>query len=120
MPINNALIEVGAGAMRTAVTHLSLHSAQPNSSGSNETNAARVSASWGAVGDGSFTATNRAFTGGTPSGAVHSVGFWSAAEGGTFYGYSALDETSDVTFNAAGEYTVSSVSIDGSATGDNE
>ena len=42
------------------------------------------------------------------------VGFWSASTAGTFYGYYAL--TGDQTFNAAGEYTISSLSIPGSST----
>lgn len=114
MPLNDAALNVGAGAIRTAITHLSLHSSTPNSSGSNETTAARVAAGWGAVaGSGDFSATNKAFTGVASSGAVTHVGFWSASTSGTFYGYQAL--TGDQTANSAGEYTVSTVSIDGSA-----
>ena len=115
MPINDALLNVGAGAMRTAASHLSIHTALPNASGSNESTAARKPANWGAVsGSGDFTATNIAFTGGAASGPATHVGLWSAVTGGTFYGYFPL--VGDQTFNAAGEYTVTSVSLDGSAT----
>ena len=114
MALNDAALNVAAGAIRTAITHLSLHSSAPNSSGSNETSAARVAAGWGAVsGSGDFVATGKAFTGVAANGAVTHVGFWSASSGGTFYGYFAL--TGDATANSAGEYTVSTVAVDGSA-----
>jgi hypothetical protein len=55
-----------------------------------------------------------AFTGGAASGAATHAGFWSASSAGTFYGWYAL--TGDQTFNAAGEYTVTGISIPGTAT----
>lgn len=116
MPINDTLLNIGVTAMQNAATHLSLHSAQPDASGSNETTAARVAAGWGAAATGDFaTLTNKAFTGGAAGGPVTHVGFWSAASGGTFYGYLAL--TGDQTFNASGNYTITSLAVPGSATG---
>jgi hypothetical protein len=53
------------------------------------------------------------FTGGAASGAATHLGFWSAATTGTFYGWQAL--TGDQTFNAAGEYTVTGITITGTA-----
>ena len=58
-------------------------------------------------GDGDITWSNIAFTGGAASGPVVRVGYWSASTSGTYYGGSLL--TGDATFNAAGEYTVTSV-----------
>lgn len=112
-PINDALLNVMATAAGAAATHLSLHSGVPNASGSNETSAGRVAAGWGAAANGDITATNKAFSGGASGGAVGYVGFWSAATGGTFYGY--LPVTGDGTFNSAGEYTLNSVTINGGA-----
>lgn len=112
-PINDALLNVGANAMAGAATHLALHSATPNASGSNETSAARVPAGWGAASSGDITTTNKAFTGGAAGGPVAAVGFWSALTAGTFYGY--LPVTGDATFNSAGEYTLNSVTLNGNA-----
>lgn len=115
-PINDALLNVGANAMGAAAAYMSLHTATPNTSGSNESAAPRVASSWGAAATGDITATNRPFTGGTANGAVVAVGFWSAqaAGTGTWYGYLPL--TGDATFNSAGEYTVTSVTLNGSST----
>ena len=113
MALNDTLLNVGANAMAAVATHLSLHSATPNGSGSNETSAARVAASWPSASAGDLTVSNKAFTGGASSGAVTHVGFWSASSAGTFYGYVPL--TGDATFNASGEYTVTSVTLTGTA-----
>jgi hypothetical protein len=102
--------------MKNLITHLSLHTAQPASltSGTNESTAARQAAGWGAVASGGdFSTTNKAFTGGASGGACTHVGFWSAVTGGTFYGYQAL--TGDQTFNAAGEYTITSLTVSGTS-----
>lgn len=115
MALNDTLLNIGVTAMQNAATHLSLHTATPNTSGSNESTAARVAAGWGSAANGDFaTLTNKSFTGGAASGPCVAVGFWSASTAGTFYGYYAL--TGDQTFNAAGEYTISSLSIPGSST----
>jgi hypothetical protein len=53
------------------------------------------------------------FEGGAASGAATHLGFWSAPTGGVFYGFVPL--TGDQSFNAAGEYTVNSISLNGSA-----
>jgi len=115
MALNDTLLNIGVAAMQSAATHLAVHTAQPNASGSNESSASRVASGWGAAANGDFaTITNKVFTGGAASGPATHLGFWSASSGGTFYGWIAL--TGDQTFNAAGEYTVSSVTIPGSAT----
>jgi hypothetical protein len=115
MALNDTLLNIGVTAMQAAATHLSLHSATPNASGSNETTAARVAASWGTAANGDFaTLSNKNFTGGAASGAVAAVGLWSAPTGGTFYGYFPI--TGDAAFNSAGEYTLVSLTIPGTAT----
>lgn len=114
MPLNDALLNVGANAMAAAATHLAIHTAQPDAAGSNQSAAARVAAGWPAAATGDLTVTNKAFTGGAANGPATHLGFWSAASGGTFYGYVAL--TGDQTFNAAGEYTVTSLVVNGSST----
>jgi hypothetical protein len=117
MPLNDAILNTGVTAMQTAITHLSIHTALPNASGSNESTAPRVATGWGAAANGDFaTLTNKAFTGGAANGPALYVGFWNGATlgSGTFYGYQAL--TGDAAFNSAGEYTITSLAITGTAT----
>lgn len=91
------------------MTHASLHSGAPGSTGANETSAGRVALTWTVDADGDLTDTGLAFTGGAASGAVGYIGFWTAASGGTFRGHLPL--TGDATFNASGEYTVTTVTV---------
>lgn len=113
--LNDALLNIGVGAMQAAAPYMQIHTALPNTSGSNEATSTRVACSWPAASNGDFgTLTNKAFTGGAASGPATYVGFWSAITAGTFYGYLPL--TGDQTFNAAGQYTVTSLSIPGTAT----
>lgn len=117
MPLNDATLNIGVTAMQTQITHLSIHTALPNASGSNESTAPRVAAGWGAAANGDFaTLLNKAFTGGAPSGPALYVGFWNGPTlgSGTFCGYQAL--TGDATFNSLGEYTITSLTITGTAT----
>jgi hypothetical protein len=113
--LNDTILNIGAAAMQAAMTHMAIHTAQPNASGSNESAAARQAITWVTAANGDMVATvDLAFTGGAASGAATHVGFWSASSAGTFYGWLPL--TGDQTFNAAGEYTVTGVSIPGTAT----
>lgn len=114
MALNNTALNVMADALRAAATHLSLHSADPGTTGTAVTSHARVAAAWpAATGSGDLSISNKNFTGGAANGAVTHVGLWSAATSGVFYGGFPL--TGDQTSNAAGEYTVASLTIDGSA-----
>ena len=112
MALNNSALDVAGNALAADITHLSLHSADPGAGGANETTAARQPAGW-TVTNGDLVATNRNFTGGTPNGPVTHVGYWTAASGGTFRGSQPL--SGDTTFNAEGEYTVTNVTEDASA-----
>lgn len=114
MALNDTILNTGAAAMQTQAAYASLHTAQPNTSGSNETSAARKAIVWdtAALGDMVLT-TDYTFTGGAASGACTHVGFWTASSGGTFLGWLPL--TGDQTFNAAGEYILTGVTIPGTA-----
>lgn len=115
MPLNDTILNIGAAAMQTAMSHLQIHTAEPNASGSNEATSARQVITWVTAANGDMIATvDLAFTGGAASGPATHVGFWSALTVGTFYGWYAL--TGDQSFNAAGEYTVTGISIPGTAT----
>lgn len=114
MPLTDATLNLTGTYLGTLITHLSLHSADPLTTGANETTAGRQAVTWTVDADGDLTSGSKAFTGGAASGAVTHVGYWSAATGGTFRGSKAL--TGDATFNAAGEYTVNQVTINGTST----
>lgn len=79
-----------------------------------QSSAARVQLA-SSVAGGVITATGvpYAFTGAPSDGATHAL-FFSASSGGTFYGFDAL--TGDQAFNAAGEYSLTSLTITGSST----
>lgn len=79
-----------------------------------EASAARVQlASTVAAGVITATGVPYAFTG-TPSAAATHALFFSANAAGTFYGFDAL--TGDQTFNAAGSYSITALTITGSST----
>ena len=74
----------------------------------------RQAASWDTAANGDMIlTTDENFTGGAASGAATHIGFWSQSTAGTFYGWLPL--TGDQTFNAAGEYTLTAITITGSA-----
>ena len=112
MPINSALLQVGGAAMATAAAYLGLASALPDASGSNATTHGRVASGLTSTA-GVVSTTNKAFTGGAASGPVLYVTYWSALTGGTFYGYNIL--SGDQASNQAGNYTVNTVTLTGSA-----
>jgi hypothetical protein len=108
MAWNDTALNTGAAAMTAAYPYLSLHTTGAVTSSTNESTAARVAASWSAPATGGdVTVTSKAFTGGAASGPVVRVGYWSAATAGTYGGGSLL--TGDQAFNAAGAYTVNSI-----------
>lgn len=115
MALNDAALVLAANAVDGAITHMQLHSGARGAAGtSNVTSAARVAVNGTVDGDGDITWTNVAFTGVAASGAVAEVSYWSALTGGTYYGGATL--TGDATANAAGAYTVTSVTETSSAT----
>lgn len=117
MALNNPAMVVAANALRGAMTHMQLHSADPGASGtSNVTSAARQAVTWSAAtADGDFGLSSTiAFTGVAASGAATYVSLWSASTAGTWYGNFQL--SGDQTANAAGEYNVTALNLNGSAT----
>jgi hypothetical protein len=114
MALNDTILNAGNAEMQSLMTHAQIHTAQPNASGSNEASSGRQAITWVTAANGDLVITQDLnFTGGASSGAATHIGFWSASTSGTFYGWLAL--TGDQTFNAAGEYTVTGVTITGTA-----
>ena len=111
---NAAAVVLAANAVEAAITHMQLHST--NVGGSWGTNAvgARVAVNGTVDADGDTTWTNVAFTGLAANQAIGGVSYWSALTGGTNYGGSAT--SGDATANSAGEYTLTSVTENTSAT----
>ena len=107
MAFNDAGLVVGANAIDVAITHFSIHTTGAVTSSADESTAARVAVNGTVDADGDITWGSTAFTGGAASGPVVRVGYWSALTAGTYYGGTLL--TGDAAFNAAGEYTVTSV-----------
>jgi hypothetical protein len=108
MALTTAGVQVGAAAIAADINGLSLHSANPGTTGASQVGtkqAVTCTATNGVV-----TAPSTAFTGLPASGPVTYAGVWSGA---TFRGGFVL--TGDQTANAAGEYTVDSVTITGTA-----
>jgi Zn-dependent oligopeptidase len=117
MALNNPAMVVAANALRAAMTHMQLHSGDPGAAGTaNVTSAARQPVTWSAAtADGDFgLSASVNFTGVAANGATTYVSLWSAITAGTWYGNFAL--TGDQTANAAGEYTVTALNLNGSAT----
>lgn len=114
MAFTDATLKVGADAIAAAITHVSLHTTGAVTSSANESTAARQAVSWSVDSDADLTAGPINFTGGAASGAVVRVGYWSASSGGTYRGGVLL--TGDAAFNAAGEYTVDSITETGTST----
>ena len=113
MPVNAAFLQLGAVAQAAGATHIALHSAAPDATGSNQTSAARLTANWSTANGVLTLGSAKNFTGGAASGPVTHVGLWSAATGGTFYGWFAIPTGAgnDLTFNAAGQYTLNTFPI---------
>jgi len=118
MPLNDAILNVGVTAMQAQITHLAIHTALPDAAGSNQSTAIRVATGWGAAANGDFaTLVNKVFTGGAPNGPALYVGYWNGGTvgAGTYYGSQAL--VGDQVFSSAGEYTIPTFTLTGSAIG---
>lgn len=114
MALTNATLNLLGTELASLCTHASLHTADPSTTGANESSAARQAVAFNVDADGDLTlSASLNFTGGVASGACTHVGLWSASTGGTFRGGFAL--TGDQTFNAAGEYTVTALTINGTS-----
>jgi hypothetical protein len=116
MALTDAAMVVAANALRSAITHAQLHSGDPGGSGtSNTTTADREAISWSsATSDGDFgLASALNFTGVESSGDVTHITLWTASTDGTHMGTFAL--SGDPAANAAGEYTVTALNFNGSA-----
>lgn len=115
MPFSDAAMQTGANAIRNAITHAQLHSANPTSGVGSEQGARFAVAMGAATADGDFALTTPVTkTGLTANVAIQYVSFWTASTAGTWMGTFAL--TGDLTANAAGEYILNAFTANGSTT----
>lgn len=116
MALTDTTLNLMGTYLTTLATHATLHSADPGTTGTSlVTTAARIALTWAVDADGDLTLSGQAaFTGAAASTAVTHVGLWSAITAGTFRGGFPL--TGDTTTNAAGEYTVTQITINGTST----
>lgn len=117
MALADAAMILAANGLRAGITHMQIHAGDPGAAGTANVapGPARQPISWGAASaDGDFNlAATVAFTGGTAGAAASWISLWSALTGGTFLGRFAL--TGDTTFNSNGEFSVTALPINGSA-----
>lgn len=109
MPLSTFALNSSATHLASITAELSLHTADPGATGTNETTAARQAPTFGAAANGavSLSAADN-FTGGAASGPVAYVGLWDASA--NFLGSFAIT-SGDTSFNAAGDYTLDNLTI---------
>lgn len=112
MALNNNGLNVMLGGLTGVVTHVSLHTTEPNASGSNEVvggSYARQTVTWGSATAGSVSASDEPVFDVPASTTVAYLGLWSAATSGTFYG--SLELTNPETFGGAGTLTMDEITV---------
>lgn len=102
--LNDAALVVASNAVEAAVTHLQIHSAQPDAGYTTNVVGTRSAATGSVDADGDITWT-ASWTGLTANQAVSHVSYWSASTGGTNYGGEDVSG-GDLTANAAGEFNI--------------
>ncbi len=106
------LVELGNRA-NALITHFQLYSAATDAAGTLNAVGARQPKTGTVDADGDITWSNIAFTGLAANQAIHSVGYFSALTAGVFYGSQVLG--GDLAANSAGEYNITSLVENGTA-----
>ena len=99
-------------ALQAVMLYASLHTAEPDATGSNEMSGgspayARQAVTWAAPAGGSMSISNTPFFD-VPGGTATHVGFWDDPAAGTFQGAA---NCSDVTRTGQGTYTLNSATV---------
>src|SRR5690349_13545126 len=106
MPFTTAPQNDAVTAVKGAATYISLHTADPSTTGTNEVTGgtyARVQTTWGSTSGGQSTGS--AATINVPSGTtITHWGLWTASSGGTFYYGGTLPASES--FGSAGTYAL--------------
>ncbi|MDP1793196.1 MAG: hypothetical protein Q8K63_03575 [Acidimicrobiales bacterium] len=113
MGLNNNAKNVMLDALAGVAGYMSLHTADPGSTGTSEVAGgspayARKAVTWNAAASGNLdNNANPTFDVPAATTITH-AGFWSAASGGTFYGGQAI---TNETFGGQGTYTTTDVDV---------
>lgn len=120
MALSPAGLNNAANGVRTNAGYISLHSADPGTTGASELSGgspayARKAATWSTAADGTFTLSGAAQFDVPAGSSVSHFGLWSAASGGTFQGGEELVDGSGnpavESFASQGLYTLTSASV---------
>lgn len=107
MALNNNGLNAQVGGLTAVAGFASLHTAEPNASGSNEVTGGaytREAITWAAA-SGGTAVSDAEIVFDVPTGVtITHLGYWSAGTAGTFYGSRALDVSQQ--FSSAGTYTI--------------
>ena len=107
MALNSNGLNAQVGGLTAVATFASLHTAEPNASGSSEVTGGsytREAITWAAA-SGGTAVSDAQIVFDVPTGTtITHLGYWSAGSGGTFYGSRQLDTSQ--TFSSAGTYTI--------------
>ena len=107
MALNDNGLNAQVGGLTAVAGYASLHTAEPNASGSSEVTGGsytREAISWAAA-SGGTAVSDAQIVFDVPTGTtITHLGYWSASTAGTFYGSRQLDTSQ--TFSSAGTYTI--------------
>jgi hypothetical protein len=107
MALNDNGLNAQVGGLTAVAVYASLHTAEPNASGSNEVTGgtySREAITWAAASGGTALSSAEIVFDVPSSTTITHLGYWSASTAGTFYGSRALDTSQ--TFANAGTYTI--------------
>jgi hypothetical protein len=117
MALTAGALNVMLDAFGNAAAFVSLHTDNPGSNGANEVSNgeyARLDPNWGVADNGTLTNADPIVFDVPGSTTIKFLGYWSLADGGTFYGSRALD--ADQTYATAGTYTIAAGNLSESLT----
>lgn len=109
MALNNTAKAAALNHLGTLITHVSIHDQAPGAEGTTGQVGGRQSVTWNTATGGNLDNQGTIVFSVDAGATVHSVGLWSAATGGTFYGSKALP--SPEVFGNAGNFTINDLDI---------
>lgn len=108
MALNANGTEAALNHVASLISHVSIHSADPGATGLNEIGT-RQTVSWNPAAGTNLDNAGTVEFAVTSGQTIHSVGLWSAATGGTFYGFKALPAPES--FGNDGTFTINDLDI---------
>ena len=113
MALNANGLNAQVAGLTAVASYASLHTAEPDANGSDEVTGgiySREAISWTTASLGSAESNAEIVFDVPGSTTITHLGYWSAATGGTFYGYRALN--AQQTYATDGTYTIAAGNID--------